>query len=241
MTSSSNYEVFRDCLSTIIVEKSNERSRQPSKRKSYKARRNNHNVKKDTTSKTDSTPPPPARANPEDLADFVDVHLPLLVRVLYRRAYTNTAYSLTVPRLRNLPLPPPIPPNPQLHSNPRRPNPPHNPLPNAPPLPSPANPLTHPPPNSARHPNRLRPPRRPARHPRNPPLAAPERLRGRRDRRPARMGNHENRRVRDLRARLDPAVISPSDPPRGARKGGQEGVACGVGVGECGVVVSGVP
>lgn len=43
--------------------------------------------------------------------------------------------------------------------------------------------------------------------------------------------------MRDLRARLDPAVVSPSDPARGAREGGQEGVACGVGVGECGVVV----
>lgn len=81
-SSSSNYEAFRDCLSGIIVEKSNERPRQPPKRKSYKARRNNHNVKKDTTSKTDSAPPPPARVNPEDLADFVDVRLPFL-RILY--------------------------------------------------------------------------------------------------------------------------------------------------------------
>ena len=76
-SSSSNYEVFRDCLSSIVVEKSNERPRQPPKRKSYKARRNNHNVKKDTTSKTASAPLPPARANPEDLADFVDVRLSL--------------------------------------------------------------------------------------------------------------------------------------------------------------------
>lgn len=70
----SNYEVFRDCLSAIIVEKSNERPHQPSKRKSYKARRNNttDDVKDLRRVETPSSLPP-ARANPEDLAEFVDV------------------------------------------------------------------------------------------------------------------------------------------------------------------------
>jgi len=71
---SSNYEVFRDILSGIIVAKSNDRPRKPSQRKANKARRNNtsssnNNVKTTPIAKTE----PIQRANPEDLAEFVDV------------------------------------------------------------------------------------------------------------------------------------------------------------------------
>lgn len=71
---SSNYEVFRDILSGILVARSNERPREPSKRKANKARRNNtsssnNNVKATPVVKTESI----QRANPEDLAEFVDV------------------------------------------------------------------------------------------------------------------------------------------------------------------------
>lgn len=70
----SNYEVFRDILSGILVARSNERPREPSKRKANKARRNNNssinnNVKATPVVKTE----PIQRANPEDLAEFVDV------------------------------------------------------------------------------------------------------------------------------------------------------------------------
>lgn len=78
---SSNYEIFRDILSGIIVAKSNERPRESSKRKANKARRNNtsssnNHVKTTPVVKTE----PFQRANPEDLAEFVDVfyHFSLL-------------------------------------------------------------------------------------------------------------------------------------------------------------------
>ena len=78
-SNNSNYEVFRDCLSSVIVEKSNERPQQPPKRKSYKARRNHKPASDNVTSSS----LPSARANPEDLADFVDVHpLSLLLLLL---------------------------------------------------------------------------------------------------------------------------------------------------------------
>lgn len=68
---SSNYEIFRDCLSSVIVERSNEQPRRPPKRKSYKARRNHTPASDNVTSSS----PPPARTNPEDLAEFMDVLL----------------------------------------------------------------------------------------------------------------------------------------------------------------------
>lgn len=75
-SNNNNYEVFRDCLSAIIVEKSNERPRPPSKRKSYKTRRNHTTNDVKDVRRVEAQAPsslPPARANPEDLAEFVDV------------------------------------------------------------------------------------------------------------------------------------------------------------------------
>lgn len=67
---SSNYEIFRDCLSSVIVERSNEQPRRLPKRKSYKKGRRNHAPASDNVT---SSIAPPARINPEDLAEFVDV------------------------------------------------------------------------------------------------------------------------------------------------------------------------
>jgi len=57
-----NYTVFRECLSNAIVA----RSEKP-KTKRKKGKRN---VRKNITD------PAPERADPEELAEFVDVHLP---------------------------------------------------------------------------------------------------------------------------------------------------------------------
>lgn len=71
---SSNYEVFRDILSGIIVAKSNERPPQASKRKANKARRNKNSSSSNSNVKaTPVAKEPIQRANPEDLAEFVDV------------------------------------------------------------------------------------------------------------------------------------------------------------------------
>ncbi|KAI9934198.1 hypothetical protein ASPWEDRAFT_170176 [Aspergillus wentii DTO 134E9] len=79
-----NYEVFRECLSSCIVDKFNEKPPKTSKRKAHKAKRNT--VKKDGAVKNNTPEPSPpipppssssssslsVRANPEDLAEFID-------------------------------------------------------------------------------------------------------------------------------------------------------------------------
>jgi hypothetical protein len=57
-----NYAVFRECLSNAIVS----RSEKP-KAKRRKGKRNE---------RKDIADPAPERADPEELAEFVDVHLP---------------------------------------------------------------------------------------------------------------------------------------------------------------------
>ncbi|EYE99415.1 HNH endonuclease [Aspergillus ruber CBS 135680] len=108
---SPNYEVFRDILSGILVAKSDERPREPSKRKANKARRNNNsssnnNVKATPVVKTE----PIQRANPEDLAEFVDflaseifTHLPDTLQTL---TYSTTQQD---PSLRTDTYPTPLP------------------------------------------------------------------------------------------------------------------------------------
>ena len=91
---SSNYEIFRDCLSSVIVERSNEQPRRPPKRKSYKARRNHTPANDNVTSSV----PAPARTNPEDLAEFVDVYT--LFQILLHSQYRqDTDTSMAVPGL----------------------------------------------------------------------------------------------------------------------------------------------
>ncbi|KAF9892757.1 hypothetical protein FE257_001159 [Aspergillus nanangensis] len=71
-TTDNNYQIFRECLSTAIVEKSN--PRQPTKLPKRRSQKPHRSVKAD-----DPTPPPInseisslPRANPEDLAEFID-------------------------------------------------------------------------------------------------------------------------------------------------------------------------
>ena len=68
MISDDNYSVFRECLSSAIVarfEKPKSSKRRP------KAKRNG---RKEVTPKTDAGLP--ERVDPEELAEFVDVHSP---------------------------------------------------------------------------------------------------------------------------------------------------------------------
>ncbi|KAL4896521.1 hypothetical protein BDV59DRAFT_198887 [Aspergillus ambiguus] len=77
MTSETNYQVFRECLSSAIVERSNpHRPSKSTKRRAQKSRR--------STKTTDSPPPQPATnhttdstslpstVDPEEIADFID-------------------------------------------------------------------------------------------------------------------------------------------------------------------------
>lgn len=67
MTSQENYAVFRECLSNAIVARSEDKPK-PTKRKPKGKR----TERKDTTTTSVST----GRADPEELAEFVDVHPP---------------------------------------------------------------------------------------------------------------------------------------------------------------------
>ena len=71
---SSNYEVFRDCLSGPIIEKSAITPTKPRKRKTSKGRKTavktgQHPDHNEDEQHSDGD-------NPEDLADFIDVHPP---------------------------------------------------------------------------------------------------------------------------------------------------------------------
>jgi hypothetical protein len=66
MTSGENYAVFRECLSNAIVARSEEK---PTRRKPKVKRTERKDVKTATTLST-------RRADPEELAEFVDVHAP---------------------------------------------------------------------------------------------------------------------------------------------------------------------
>jgi hypothetical protein len=70
MTSDDNYSVFRECLSSAIVARS-EKPRTNKRRP--KAKRN---TGKEVTSEADSGLP--ERVDPEELAEFVDVRIPSL-------------------------------------------------------------------------------------------------------------------------------------------------------------------
>lgn len=68
MTSNENYAVFRECLSNAIVARSEEKPK-PTRRKPKGKRTERKDV---TTATTVSN----GRADPEELAEFVDVHAP---------------------------------------------------------------------------------------------------------------------------------------------------------------------
>lgn len=68
MTSSENYVVFRECLSNAIVARSEEKPK-PTRRKPKGKRTERKDV-------TTATTVPTRRADPEELAEFVDVHTP---------------------------------------------------------------------------------------------------------------------------------------------------------------------
>ncbi|GFF69228.1 hypothetical protein IFM47457_02335 [Aspergillus lentulus] len=72
----SNYEVFRECLSSAIVQRSgNGRPNRASKRKAQKSKRGTKKLVPDAAG-TDTTDPDPSslpsRVNPEELAEFID-------------------------------------------------------------------------------------------------------------------------------------------------------------------------
>lgn len=69
MTSNENYAVFRECLSNAIVARSEEKPK-PTRRKPKGKRTERKDV---TTATTVSS----GRADPEELAEFVDVHAPI--------------------------------------------------------------------------------------------------------------------------------------------------------------------
>lgn len=129
-------------------------------------------------------------------------------------------------------------PNPLLPNHPKIPQP-HLPLhltppgnhPNAPPLPHPA---FHP-----RLPSHLRLPHRPVLPPQFPP-PHPQRIYRRHDRRAAAVVELANVGMRDLRTGLDLVDVSSFDSERNARESDEEGLARGVGVESCGVVVWGL-
>ncbi|KAJ6187082.1 hypothetical protein N7519_001990 [Penicillium mononematosum] len=93
MTSGENYAVFRECLSNAIVARSEEKPK-PTRRKPKVKRTERKDVKTATTLST-------GRADPEELAEFVDLTAP-------------------VPSLRNLRHFPNPTPNPKLRSHPAR-------------------------------------------------------------------------------------------------------------------------
>lgn len=65
MTSHENYQIFRECLSSAIVA----RSEKPTSKRRTKVKRNGR--KEVTVSKTEVVAS--ERANPEELAEFIDV------------------------------------------------------------------------------------------------------------------------------------------------------------------------
>lgn len=71
MTSDENYTVFRECLSSAIVAGSEGKPKATKRRP--KARRNGRIEATRTAPATNTT----ERADPEELADFIDVHLPI--------------------------------------------------------------------------------------------------------------------------------------------------------------------
>ncbi|PKX94624.1 uncharacterized protein P174DRAFT_441922 [Aspergillus novofumigatus IBT 16806] len=77
----SNYEVFRECLSSAIVQRyDNGRPNRVVKRKAQKSKRGTRKLATDGagTDTTDTGPLPlPSRVNPEELAEFIDTNTPL--------------------------------------------------------------------------------------------------------------------------------------------------------------------
>lgn len=72
-SSDANYSVFRECLSSAIVEKSDTHRPTKTKRKAHKpGPRRNGKVKKDEPAEPESSA---LRGNPEELADFIDVQI----------------------------------------------------------------------------------------------------------------------------------------------------------------------
>lgn len=133
--------------------------------------------------------------------------------------------TMAVSGFRDLLFPPYHPPNPHLHHSPTNPNSPNYHLPNTSPLQSRRDPSGSSASLRPRHLNHLRSPPLRHRHPGSPPLPAPNRLYRRRDRAPTGMVDNAHGGLRDLRARLDPTFVSPSDPQSGAREGPEARVA----------------
>lgn len=78
----SNYEVFRECLSSAIVQRSdNGRPNRVAKRKALETKRSTRKPATDgagaDTTASDSSSLP-SRVNPEELAEFIDVQNPAL-------------------------------------------------------------------------------------------------------------------------------------------------------------------
>lgn len=190
-SNNSNYEVFRDSLSSVIVEKYNERPQRPPKRKSYKTRRSHTPAGDNVTSSS----LPPARANPEDLADFVDV-FPLSFLPVTR--INTNILTMTVSGFRNLLFPSIHPSIPHLHHSPTNPNTPNNHLSNTTPPQCSRNPDRSSSSFRPRHPNRLRASPLLQRHPGSPPLPAPNRLHQHGHRAPTSMVDDTHGGLRDL-------------------------------------------
>ncbi|KAF4207226.1 hypothetical protein CNMCM8980_007691 [Aspergillus fumigatiaffinis] len=76
----SNYEVFRECLSSAIVQRSdNGRPNRASKRKAQKSKRGTKKLAPDAAGTDTMDPDPsslPSRVSPEELAEFIDVRTP---------------------------------------------------------------------------------------------------------------------------------------------------------------------
>lgn len=152
MDNSANYEVFRECLSNSIVEKS-----EPKPSKTAKKRHKSKLPPKPSSPEPDTNYPP--RTNPEELAEFTDVR----TRPTNRPKKPPTGLptnSPPVPRVGNIFLPPPPAPIPQLLVHPTQPCPINHLHRTSPRCNSRINHLPSPP-NSNRHSLHLRPDSRP--------------------------------------------------------------------------------
>ncbi|KAL3437959.1 hypothetical protein BDV09DRAFT_192592 [Aspergillus tetrazonus] len=70
----SNYAVFRECVSSVIIARSNQHKPSRAKRKASKIKAAKRRGNPDSTDETSppSTPAPAEEENPEELADFID-------------------------------------------------------------------------------------------------------------------------------------------------------------------------
>lgn len=96
-TLDANYPVFRECLSSAIVEKSGTHRPTKTKRKAHKpGPRRNGKVKKEETRITEplESDSSALRGNPEELAEFIDVHNPHPERSTSPYLYATSMYQI---------------------------------------------------------------------------------------------------------------------------------------------------